>query len=123
VKDGSPFDCEKCEDKDKVIRNCFNHLNLSEDAKAFEEYTDEVKDEIKEKGADKVFTSGKIRLYECPLSYITTDTRDLMRLCYLVEDSKSLLYAGGWGDQPMWFVEAFEIFKIESARNTNNGRA
>lgn len=95
---------------------------MSDEAKAFEEYTDDIKDEHKDKGAKKVFMTGKLRLYECPLSYITYDTRELMRLCYLIEDSKSLLFAGGWADQPMWFVEAFEIFRIESARNVKDGR-
>ena len=121
MKEGSPFNCEKCSDEDKAQRNCLNPLELSEDARAVEEYTDEVKDELKEKGAKKVFMVGDIRLYECPLSLITIDTREIMRLCYLVDASKSLLYSGGWGDQPMWFVEAFEIFNIENARKVNNG--
>ena len=48
------------------------------------EYSEEVKEELKEKEAQKVFSLGDIRLYECPLSYITEETRDLMRLCFLI---------------------------------------
>jgi hypothetical protein len=39
-----------------------------------------------------------------------------MRLVYLIEGSGSLLHAGGWGDQPVWLVEAFEVFSLERIR-------
>ena len=35
---------------------------------------------------------------------------------YLVDDSKQLLFGGGWADQPHWLVEALEIFKAETAK-------
>lgn len=94
---------------------------MSEDARAVFDYTDEVKEELKEKGARKVFTLSDIRLYECPLSFLSEDTRDLMRLAFLVDDTKRLLYAGGWGDQPYWLIEAYEILKTESIRNAPKG--
>jgi len=93
---------------------------LSEDARAVTEYSEEIKEELKEKGAEKVFSLGDIRLYECPLTYIEGETWEVIRLGYLIEDTKVLLYGGGWGDQPTWLVEAFEIFKSESAHHASN---
>jgi len=105
---------------------------LSEDARAVTEYSEEIKEELKEKGAEKVFSLGDIRLYECPLTYIEGETWEVIRLGYLIEDTKvllygggwgdqpTLLYGGGWGDQPTWLVEAFEIFKSESAHHASN---
>ncbi|MEE9614851.1 MAG: hypothetical protein V3W31_07900 [Thermodesulfobacteriota bacterium] len=112
---GSPFDCESCTDREG--RNCLNRLDLSEDARAVTVYTDEVKAELGEKGAQKVFGLGGLRLYECPLSYISRDTTELMRLIYLMDGSGHLLHPGGWGEQPAWLVEAFEVHKLESARH------
>lgn len=90
---------------------------MSEAARAVTEYTEEVKEELKEKGAEKVFSFGDVRLYECPLSYISEDTGELIRLCFLVDDTGNLLYDGGWGNQPMWLVEAFEAYKAEMLRH------
>ena len=90
---------------------------MSEDARAVTEYTGEVNEELKEKGAEKVFSLGGIRLYECPLSYISEDTGELIRLCFLVENNCNLLYEGGWGDQPAWLVEAYEAYKTEISRH------
>ncbi|MDP2688468.1 MAG: hypothetical protein Q8P48_00005 [Deltaproteobacteria bacterium] len=97
-------------------RNCANHLGLQEDALAVTEYTYGAVCELKERGARKVISLGDIRLYECPISYITPDTWELVRLAYMVEDSKRLLYQGEWGAQPHWLVEAVEIYKAETAR-------
>ncbi len=44
-----------------------------------------------------------------------------MRLVYLVEDTSLLLYGGGWGDQPFWLVEAFEIYKYEAHKFIKEG--
>ena len=82
---------------------------------AVTEYTEEVKRELKEKGAEKVFSLGDIRLYECPLTYIEAETWEIIRLCYLIEDTHVLLFGGGWGDQPVWLVETYGIYKSESA--------
>lgn len=97
-------------------RNCANFLNLPEDALAVTEYTYGVVLELKERDARKVVSLGDIRLYECPLSYITPETWELVSLVYLVNDSKRLLYQGEWGNQPYWLVEATKIYKAESAR-------
>lgn len=111
--DGSPFVCETCEDKDRRARNCQNLLGLSDEAKAVTAYSPEIISEHEEKNATKVFSLGSIRLYECPLSYLTRDTSEIMRMIYLFDGTKNLPYGGGWADQPMWFVEAYEIFRRE----------
>jgi len=80
------------------------------------DYSEAVKRELNEKNAQKVFSLGDIRLYECPLSYITEETAEIMRLVYLIDASGHLLHQGGWADQPCWLVEAYEIYKAESAR-------
>lgn len=118
VKGDSPFDCEKCTEADKENRNCFNlHKNLSEAAVCVTEYTDEVKEELKEKDANKVFSLGNVRFYICPLSYFSEDTKDIMRLIYLIDDTKQLLFEGGWGNQLYWLVEAYELHKQEVMRS------
>jgi len=89
---------------------------LSEEARAVTGYTEEILAEHGEKGAVKVFSLGDLRLYECPLSYITDDTREIIRLVFLVDWAGHLLYEGGWGGQPAWLVEAYEVFRSESAR-------
>lgn len=99
-------------------RNCGNHLGLPEDALAVTEYTYAVTYEHRERGARKVTGLGDIRLYECPLSYITSDTWEIVRLAYMVEDSKRLLHEGEWGAQPHWLIEAVEIYKTEAAKQT-----
>lgn len=73
---------------------------------------------VQQRQAQKVFSLGDIRLYECPVSYISRDTVEVMRLVYLIDDSKSLLYGGGWGSQPAWLVEALEVFRMETVRRT-----
>ncbi len=84
--------------------------------RAVTDYTQEVSGELESKGAKKVFTLGDLRLYECPLSYITAETSDILRLVFLMDETGVLLNEGGWGAQPYWLVEAFEIFKTERIR-------
>ncbi len=103
-----------------VARNCGNYLGLSEDALAVTEYTYGVVYEHREKGAKKVISLGDLRLYECPLSYITSETWEIVSLVYLVNDTRRLLYQGEWGDQPYWLVEAVRIYKVELARRMKN---
>lgn len=71
---------------------------------------------IKDKKAKKVFSLADIRLYECPLSYISADTAELMRIVYLVDRSGHLLHPGGWAGQPCWLIEAYEIFMSEGIK-------
>mgnify|MGYP001611060842 FL=1 len=94
---------------------------MSEDARAVTEYTGGVNEELKEKGAEKVFSLGDIRLYECPVTFMAPETWEVIRLVSLIEDTKVLLHEGGWGNQPAWLVEAFEIFKSESVKRLKNG--
>lgn len=64
-------------------------------------------------GAVKVSGLGDIRLYECPLSWITPETHELLRLVNFSRDSSVLYAAGGWEDQPDWFVRAYDIVRTE----------
>jgi len=98
---------------DKAARNCANARGLSEEARAVCSYTAAVAGEIKEAEAAKVISLGNMRLYECPLSYMTAETTEVMRLVFLIEDTSALLYGGGWGGQPCWLAEAFEIYRTE----------
>jgi len=98
------------------MRNCSNRLGLTEGARAVASYTDEVAEELEAKAAKKVFGLGNLRLYECPLTYITEDTAEVMRLVYLADGTGHLMRPGGLGDQPCWFLEAIEIFKQEKRR-------
>lgn len=59
-----------------------------------------------------------IRLYECPITYVTRDTSEIIRLLYMYEDTKQFLYSGGIADQPHWFIEAIDIFKQETYQQT-----
>ncbi|MFQ5428045.1 MAG: hypothetical protein ACE5EZ_03595 [Thermodesulfobacteriota bacterium] len=70
--------------------------------------------EITSKHAGKVFSLGEIRFYECPLTAITVETFELIRVVYLLESSAQLFFDGGWADQPHWLVEAYEIYKMET---------
>ncbi|MBI5491998.1 MAG: hypothetical protein HY893_03600 [Deltaproteobacteria bacterium] len=99
-----------------AARNCSNRLGLSEEARAVEEYSPQIKGELMEKGAAKVFSLGDLRLYECPLSYIMVETAGVIRLIFLLDSTGHLLFSGGWAMQPYWLAEAYEIFKRESAR-------
>jgi hypothetical protein len=79
-------------------------------------YTQSISEEISELNARKVFSLGGLRLYECPLSYITVESCDLIRLVYLTDDTGMLLFDGAWGAQPAWLIEAYEVFSFEKAR-------
>lgn len=70
--------------------------------------------EITLKGGGKVFSLGEIRFYECPLTAISAETFELIRVVYLLESSGRLFFDGGWADQPYWLVEAYEIYKMET---------
>lgn len=74
-----------------------------------------IHNEHKEKGAQKVWNLVDLGLYECPLTYITTETHEIVRQLYRTEDTKRLLFQGDWTDQPVWFVEAYDVFKEEQA--------
>lgn len=78
------------------------------------QYTEEVTAELRGKGAKKVASFAGLRLYECPSSYITPETLEMMRAVFVSETIGSLPCAGGWTEQPLWFVEAYEIYKAES---------
>lgn len=94
-----------------------NHKCLPEDILAIEDYTEEQSAFIKEHKLKKVapLGSGKryMRLYECPITYITQDTRDIIQLLYTIENTNQLLHEGGLSKQPAWLIEALQIFKTE----------
>lgn len=80
----------------------------------FREFTQEDVEEIKAKKARKVKSLGdKLRLYECPLTFTTDTSRDLIDLVFLTNESGRLPFRGEWTDQPFWFVEAFMLYKKE----------
>ncbi len=110
-----PFECSVCGPRDREIRNCCNHKGLSEKGRAVTWYTEDIIDEHRKGSAHKVFTLGDIRLYECPLSYITHETWEILRMVYIVRHYGHLPFDGGWGNQPYWFVEAMEIFQVETS--------
>ncbi|MEE8575514.1 MAG: hypothetical protein V3T30_08890 [Thermodesulfobacteriota bacterium] len=86
------------------------------------DYTDEVTEEHAEKKAKKVFSLGGLRFYECPLSFISEDTSEIMRLVFLMENTGHLLYSGGLGAQPAWLVEAYEIYRVENIKRIKDNR-
>ncbi|MCK4738906.1 MAG: hypothetical protein KAT46_03060 [Deltaproteobacteria bacterium] len=51
------------------------------------------------------------------MSYVSEESLELLRLIFLINDSSQLLFSGGWAEQPLWFIEAYEIFKVELARD------
>ena len=105
-----------CGEPDKKERNCSNYRGLSESARAVAAYDPEISEQIKASGSVKVISLGDLRLYECPLSYISEETFRVMRAVFMMESSGRLYFEGGLADQPCWAVEAFEIYQSERAR-------
>jgi hypothetical protein len=97
-----------------VDRNCGNRKGLP--VIAVDAYTEDLKHQLKD--APKVFSLGDgrghyLRLYECPLTWITEETTMIIQAVYLASESGVLLFHGGWADQPAWFAEAFDVYKSE----------
>jgi hypothetical protein len=57
-----------------------------------------------------------LKLYECPLSWITQDTMILMEYLFL-EENPIDLFPGGRTRQPKWWLEAIKTLKNERANN------
>lgn len=114
---GSPFNCGDCGEKDKAERNCSNFKGLSGRARAVEAYDAGVAGEIASRNCSKVVSLGDLRLYECPLSYITEETFEMMKAVFLIESAGWPYLDGGLAGQPCWAVEAFEIYQFERARS------
>lgn len=106
-----PFICSECTEQD--LRNCGNRLNLKEPAVT--NYTPDIQRSNKEKKADKVLNLGDIRLYECPVTYISKDTTLMIENLSLMVESPALLYSGAWMDQPNWVVQSWIVYKREKA--------
>ncbi len=77
-------------------------------------------EEIEKSGQRKVWPLGTIRLYECPVTWITQESIDMMDACFMISNSSSLLFPGAWSDQPMWLWEAFKIYKTETNKTDGN---
>jgi hypothetical protein len=103
------------------MRNCLNHKGFKK--VAFDGQLDVSKEDLAfldKETKVKVLENGKdiIRLYECPLTYITKETSQLIGILYMYEDTKQFMYSGGIADQPHWFIEAIDIFKQETYQQT-----
>ena len=97
--------------------NCANWRGLSEEARAVQKFTADIQEEHSIKGASKVsMPLGDIRMYECPLSYLSSDTLHILSLIALIKHTGVLLYDGGLAAQPHWLIEAILISKEEEAR-------
>jgi len=71
---------------------------------------DETITALKEARAAKTATLHGVRLFECPVGWISQETHEIMRAIFLVEQTGRLLWPGEWADQPAWLVQAFEIY-------------
>jgi len=67
-----------------------------------------------------VFKLGGIYLYECPLSWITKDTKRIMEYLF-IEETPTRIYPGQWPDQPKWWLEAIQIYKHEKLNKVKDG--
>ena len=54
-------------------------------------------------------------MYECPLSYLTQDTIQVLNLVSIVKHTNTLLYDGGIAEQPYWLMEAISVDREEEA--------
>ena len=82
---------------------------------------DDLKSKIKYKGAfpETVWKLGDLKLYECPLTWITRETALLMKwLCF--EEKPVKVFPGEWIDQPVWYIEAIEILNSERFEHAGN---
>lgn len=85
----------------------------------FTDYTDYHNGYIEEHNPPKVAVVRNkediIRMYECPTSYVTMDTINIVQLVYMIDSTGHLLYEGGLANQPYWLIEAMDIYKRESS--------
>ena len=113
-KDGVPFHCETCDDKLKDGRNCGNRKRLNYTCEKWSGHADDaILQEHKKEMRQTVWPLGDLSLYECPISYITPETYQLIDMVVLCKDSGVLINEGGWSNQPNKFVEAYLIYKEE----------
>ena len=66
------------------------------------------------KDAKKVAVLGDIRMYECPNSYVTGETGEILQAVFLVTETHIPYFPGGWQDQPHWLQESVGLYKKES---------
>lgn len=98
-------------ERDQDNWNCHNWKDLTE--VAFEEFDNDSKRELLLAKATKVWGHRRLRLYECPKSWITEETNDIINKLNLQENSKILYFGPNWKDQPLWFIEAYNIYNAE----------
>lgn len=78
-------------------------------------YDELIKQELRARKCAKVISLGDLRLYECPLSYMTAETLDVMRMVFMMERG-GRYFSGSLSDEPCWAIEAYEIYQAERAR-------
>lgn len=117
-----PFDCLTCKLKNE--HNCGNRFKLIDPVvqqKGLEPYpvwqAQDIKKKIPHTGKfpPKVWHLEDLKLYECPRTWITTETIQLIKLLHL-EETPPKLFPGTWLDQPAWWLDVIDIYKIELAK-------
>jgi len=119
-KDGVPFKCNDCNDRDKEDRNCLNRKDISPsvvDWTQFKDQGDEKAALYKKMGKPtKVWRLADLTFYECPPMWRTAETNILLDALYVFHEKDLPPKKGAWSDQPLWFAQAYRIF-IEELKN------
>jgi len=79
----------------------------------------DIKDKFKTRNGKfptTVWKLGELKLYECPLTWITADTYKILELLF-IEENPTRIFQGTWLDQPKWWLEAIQIYKHEKLAN------
>ena len=76
--------------------------------------------EHKEKGAAKLLPLGTLRMYVCPPLWFTDETRQLIEAIGHKQKYNEWPFPGRWPDQPVWMIEAMNIFEEEHRNYTES---
>jgi hypothetical protein len=116
-----PFDCATCEQQKE--HNCNNRYRLIQPVIQKQGVgplplwiAQDLKSKLPHTGPfpPKVWSITDLYFYECPKTWITNETMQLIDLLYL-EDTPTKIFPGTWLDQPKWWLEVIKIFKHETA--------